>query len=86
MSNYLKMDEKQTLEALLKLGWPYRRIERETGIRRETISKYHRQLLDSKPARVATGSGQSLRSLPRADRRETWAGTDRQAHLSGFGF
>ncbi|RPI20359.1 MAG: hypothetical protein EHM61_27195 [Acidobacteria bacterium] len=36
MANYLKMDKKEAVCALLKLGWPYRRIERETGVRRET--------------------------------------------------
>ncbi len=36
----LKMEKKQTVLALLRLGWAYRRIERETGVRRETISKY----------------------------------------------
>ena len=40
MANFLKMEKKQTVLALLRLGWAYRRIERETGVRRETISKY----------------------------------------------
>lgn len=40
MGNYLKMADKQRILALLDLGWPYRRIERETGIRRETIARY----------------------------------------------
>jgi hypothetical protein len=29
-----------TVLALLELGWRYRRIERETGVRRETVSGY----------------------------------------------
>jgi len=28
--------------ALLELGWSYRRIEAETGVRRETVSRYDR--------------------------------------------
>jgi hypothetical protein len=40
MANYLKMPKKQQVLALLDLGWSYRRIETETGIRRETVSRY----------------------------------------------
>lgn len=40
MANYLKMPKKQQVLALLDLGWSYRRIESETGIRRETVSRY----------------------------------------------
>ncbi len=40
MANYLKMPKKQQVLALLDLGWNYRRIESETGIRRETVSRY----------------------------------------------
>ena len=55
MGNYLKMVDRQRILALLELKWSYRRIERETGVRRETIAGYdprHR----SKPAKVITGS------------------------------
>jgi transposase len=34
------MTDKRRVLALLELGWPYRRIERETGVRRETIARY----------------------------------------------
>jgi transposase len=54
MGNYLKMIDKQRIQALLDLGWSYRRIERETGVRRETISGYANRS-NSKPARVTTG-------------------------------
>ncbi len=54
MANYLKMDKKQQIYGLLQLGWSYRRIEKETGIRRETVSRYHREWL-SKAARVPAG-------------------------------
>lgn len=40
MANVLKMDKQILIKELLNLGWSYRRIESETGIRRETISKY----------------------------------------------
>ena len=59
MANILKMEKKQTVLALLKLGWSYRRIERETGVRRETIARYDPGR-DSKPAKVTPGSAQSL--------------------------
>jgi transposase len=55
MANYLKMETKQAVLTLLKLNWSYRRIERELGVRRETISKYHQEE-DSKAAKVAPGS------------------------------
>ena len=42
MSNYLKMPKKSQVLALLELGWSYRRIEAETGVRRETVSRYDR--------------------------------------------
>ena len=59
MVNVLKMEKKQTVLALLKLGWSYRRIERETGVRRETTAGYDRSR-DSKPAKAAPGSAQPL--------------------------
>lgn len=55
MANVLKMEKRETVLALLKLGWSYRRIERETGVRRETIARYDPGR-DSKAARVAPGS------------------------------
>ena len=40
MANYLQMAKQQQVHALLLLGWSYRRIEGETGVRRETVSRY----------------------------------------------
>ena len=40
MSNVLSDDKKQQIIALGRLGWTTRRIERETGVRRETVSSY----------------------------------------------
>lgn len=56
MANRLKMEKKQTVLALLKLGWSYRRIQRETGVRRETIARYD-PAREAKAARVAPGVG-----------------------------
>ena len=42
MPNYLKMPKKAQVLALLELGWSYRRLEAETGVRRETVGRYDR--------------------------------------------
>ena len=66
MGNYLKMIDVQRIKALLDLGWSYRRIQKETGVRRETIARYDSRRdpnaatvpagNSSKPAKVPTGS------------------------------
>ena len=40
MANVLSEEKKQQVVALGKLGWTLRRIEEETGVRRETASGY----------------------------------------------
>ena len=55
MGNYLKMAEKQRILALLELGWSYRRIQRETGVDRETVARYDPGR-EPKPAKVSAGS------------------------------
>ena len=40
MANFLGEDRKQQILALGRLGWPLRRIEQATGVRRETASAY----------------------------------------------
>ena len=40
MGNYLKMADRQRVLALLELGWSYRRVQRATGVRRETVARY----------------------------------------------
>ena len=72
MSNVLKPENREQIKALGRLGWSLRRIQKETGIRRETISSYLKEAgiemrpprarhLPSKPAshpqRVITDSG-----------------------------
>ena len=53
--NHLRMADRQRILALLDLGWSYRRIERETGVRRETVARYD-PLRMSKPANLSPGS------------------------------
>ena len=59
MGNYLKMPDRQRILALLDLGRSYRRIERETGVRRETVSGYDERRR-SKPANPTTGSVETV--------------------------
>ncbi len=49
------MTKRQQVIALLALGWSFRRIERETKVRRETVSRYARPA-DPNPAKVFPGS------------------------------
>ena len=56
MPNYLKMPKKAQILALLELGWSYRRIEAETGVRRETVGRYDR-----------TRSGNAAKTCPGSD-------------------
>lgn len=58
MSNYLKMPKKAQVLALLDLGWSYRRIEAETGVRRETVSGYD-AARQANPAKTFPGSDPS---------------------------
>lgn len=74
MANVLSEEKNQQVVALGKLGWPLRRIEEETGVRRETASGYLKaagvpvrpprgwggRLSPSKPAKeTSTDPGQS---------------------------
>ncbi len=43
MANVLDEENQQQLLALGRLGWTLRRIEQETGVRRETASRYLKQ-------------------------------------------
>jgi len=59
VSNVLSEEQKQQVIALGRLGWSLRRIQRETGVRRETISTYLKEegLHCDRPA--VAGSGQN---------------------------
>jgi transposase len=63
MGNSLKMADKQRILALLELGWSYRRIQRETGVRRETVARYDPKKV-SKPAKVPTGPVANAARVP----------------------
>jgi DNA invertase Pin-like site-specific DNA recombinase len=75
MGNYLKMADRQRILALLALGWSYRRIERETGVRRETVARYDpgkdskadnwSASSGAKPAKVSTGPQSAARARGR---------------------
>src|ERR1700738_204479 len=56
--NELRMAERETILGLLRLGWSARRIERETGHRRETVARYGREAgLLSPPNPESDGEG-----------------------------
>jgi len=74
MANVLKMEKQILVQQLLDLGWSYRRIQAETGIRRETVAKYdpdhpNDRTTASKPAKVPTdpSAGKRLNCLPGCD-------------------
>jgi len=43
MGNVLSRDKREQVLALGRLGWPLRRIEEATGVRRETAGDYLRK-------------------------------------------
>src|ERR1041385_8902283 len=43
MANVLRPEIQEQVRALGRLGWSLRRIERETGVRRETVCDYLRE-------------------------------------------
>jgi hypothetical protein len=82
MPNYLKMPKKSQVLALLGLGWSYRRIEAETGVRRETVSRYG-EARQANAAKTFPGSdpsppSDSLGDLPSdpSNAATTFAGSD----------
>jgi transposase len=63
MGNYLGMADKQRILALLELGWSYRRIQRETGVDRETVARYDPRR-EPKPAKVLIGHSANAAKVP----------------------
>jgi len=55
VARYLEVAKIQQVLALLDLGWSYRRIQKETGVRRETVARYD-EARRSNPAKVFPGS------------------------------
>src|SRR5579864_8870193 len=62
MANVLSDEKKQQVLALGRLGWSLRRIERATGVRRETASVYLKAA--QIPVRPPGAWGQPLPSKP----------------------
>jgi transposase len=63
--NRLEMSLQQSIVTLWSHGWSFRRIARELGIRRETVSKYvHQHESVSNPAKVPTGSESTTEPKP----------------------
>jgi transcriptional regulator with XRE-family HTH domain len=62
MGNYLPMASQQQVRALLQLGWSHRRIARELGVHRETVSKYASEQRAGPPVSIAA-SGDACRRL-----------------------
>jgi transposase len=55
--NVLNVIEQETVLALLRRGWSFRRVARETGVHRETVARLWRECLGPpKPAKTPTGS------------------------------
>ena len=81
MPNYLKMPKKSQVLALLELGWSYRRIEAETGVRRETVGRYDRARSgnaaktfagsEANPAKAFPGSAPRPRCIARRSPRSS---------------
>jgi transposase len=60
VSNVLNEEQKQQIIALGRLGWSLRRIERETSVRRETVSAYLKEAgVELRPPR-----GRRIRAKP----------------------
>lgn len=57
MPNRLKMAEHQAILGLAHLGWSYRRIAKELGVDRDTVSRHVKAAAEDKP--VACGEGLS---------------------------
>ena len=54
MGNHLNMADRHRILALLELGWSYRRIQRETGVHRDTVAR-HDPRRTAKPATPSAG-------------------------------
>ena len=92
MSNVLNEEKRQQVIALGRLGWPLRRIQQETGVRRETAGAYlkaagiairpprnwgRRTPADSKPANeVSPGSAAASAEQPDQNRPTVSTGSE----------
>jgi len=69
MGNTLRMDKKDLIKRLLALGWSNRKINRSTGIHRDTVSIYRKQWKQEHTAIEVDNSDQSS-SDPTANKSE----------------
>src|SRR5678816_2586706 len=69
MSNVLSDEKKQQVLVLGKLGWPLRRIEKATGVRRETAGDYLKAagIAVSRPGRPGSISKPAIRVATDSD-------------------
>jgi hypothetical protein len=76
MANFLGDEKKHQVLALGRLGWPLRRIEHATGVRRETASAYLKAagIATRDPASAGRRQSRPVRCPPRPQ-----AVDDRQA-------
>jgi transposase len=57
MANELKMDTKQAITSLANQGWSQRRIAKDLGVHRRTVTRLIKSIDDSKGAISMTGNG-----------------------------
>jgi hypothetical protein len=62
--NELKVNQQDTIITLWRRGWSARKIAREVGYDRDTVSKYIRLEVALKPATPSPGSGEPGESKP----------------------
>lgn len=61
MGNTLKMDKIELLHQLFTQGWSNRKINRSTGLHRNTIAFYHKRWLKvTRQAAITPGSAKSM--------------------------
>jgi hypothetical protein len=87
MSNVLSEEKKQQVIALGKLGWPLRRIEQATGVRRETASAYLKAGRRCYTAAAFLGKAHPGKTGQRSDRRprgKTGQGGDPRLYCAFF--
>ena len=68
MANQLKMATRNAIIVLWRRGWSHRRIARELGVHRETVSRYVKHAREedepAKPAKVTPGTEAASGSKP----------------------
>ena len=66
MGNVLKMEKQQQIQALTRLGWRDRAISRETGVNRETVARYRKQVENQPevPTDPEPVNGQNVPEVP----------------------